>query len=45
VLADKKIIAAGPMETMLQSQHPWLRQYFRGKRARAVMQGEQPSLN
>ncbi len=45
VLADKKIIAAGPMETMLQSQHPWLRQYFRGKRARAVMQGAQPSLN
>ncbi len=45
VLADKKIIAAGPMETMLQSQHPWLRQYFRGKRARAVMQGAQPSLS
>ena len=39
VLADRKIIAAGPMETMLQSQHPWLREYFRGKRARAVMQG------
>ena len=45
VLADKKIIAAGPMETMLQSQHPWLRQYFRGKRARGVMQGTQASLN
>ncbi|MGZ8372604.1 MAG: ABC transporter ATP-binding protein [Rhodoplanes sp.] len=45
VLADKKIIAAGPMETMLQSQHPWLRQYFRGKRARAVMQGAQLSLS
>ena len=45
VLADKKIIAAGPMETMLQSQHPWLREYFRGKRARAVMQGAQRSLN
>ncbi len=45
VLADKKIIAAGPMETMLQSQHPWLREYFRGKRARAVMQGAQPGLN
>jgi len=45
VLADRKIIAAGPMETMLQSQHPWLREYFRGKRARAVMQGAQPGLN
>jgi phospholipid/cholesterol/gamma-HCH transport system ATP-binding protein len=45
VLADKKIIAAGPMETMLQSQHPWLREYFRGKRARAVMQGAQRSVS
>ncbi len=45
VLADKKIIAAGTMETMLQSQHPWLKEYFRGKRARAVMQGAQAGLN
>lgn len=36
VLADKKVIAAGPMTTMLASEHPWLRSYFRGKRARAV---------
>jgi phospholipid/cholesterol/gamma-HCH transport system ATP-binding protein len=46
VLADKKIIAAGTMETMLASQHPWLREYFRGKRARAVMaQQPQPGLS
>ena len=36
VLADKKVIAAGPMTTMLASEHPWLKSYFRGKRARAV---------
>jgi phospholipid/cholesterol/gamma-HCH transport system ATP-binding protein len=36
VLADGKIIAAGTMETMLASQHPWLKAYFHGKRARAV---------
>ena len=36
VLADKKVIAAGPMATMLASEHPWLKSYFRGKRARAV---------
>jgi phospholipid/cholesterol/gamma-HCH transport system ATP-binding protein len=34
VLADGKIIAAGPMTTMLASEHPWLKAYFRGERAR-----------
>ena len=29
----------GPIETMLASDHPWLRSYFHGKRARAVMAG------
>jgi phospholipid/cholesterol/gamma-HCH transport system ATP-binding protein len=36
VLADRNIIAAGPMEAMLQSEHPWLKSYFRGKRARVA---------
>ena len=35
-LADGKVIAEGPIETMLASEHPWLQAYFRGKRARAV---------
>jgi phospholipid/cholesterol/gamma-HCH transport system ATP-binding protein len=35
VLADRKIIATGTMETMLASTHPWLRAYFHGKRSRA----------
>ena len=34
VLADGKVIAAGTMETMLASEHPWLKEYFRGKRSR-----------
>jgi phospholipid/cholesterol/gamma-HCH transport system ATP-binding protein len=34
VLADGKIIAVGPMSAMLASEHPWLKAYFRGKRAR-----------
>jgi phospholipid/cholesterol/gamma-HCH transport system ATP-binding protein len=38
VLADHKVIAAGNMETMLASTHPWLRAYFHGKRSR-VAQG------
>jgi len=35
VLADGKVIAAGTMNTMLASQHPWLQAYFHGKRSRA----------
>jgi phospholipid/cholesterol/gamma-HCH transport system ATP-binding protein len=35
VLADGKIIAAGNMDAMLASEHPWLKSYFRGKRSRA----------
>jgi phospholipid/cholesterol/gamma-HCH transport system ATP-binding protein len=38
-LGDGKIIAEGPIETMMASEHPWLKSYFRGKRARAVAQG------
>ncbi len=34
VLADHKVIAAGTMDTMLASEHPWLKAYFRGKRSR-----------
>ena len=36
VLADHKIIASGTMDTMLASDHPWLRAYFHGKRSRAA---------
>jgi phospholipid/cholesterol/gamma-HCH transport system ATP-binding protein len=38
VLADGKVIAAGTMDTMLASEHPWLKAYFRGKRSRAGQQ-------
>lgn len=38
VLADGKVIEAGPMATMLASEHPWLKAYFRGKRARGLPQ-------
>jgi phospholipid/cholesterol/gamma-HCH transport system ATP-binding protein len=40
VLADHKVIAAGNMEMMLASEHPWLKAYFRGKRSRAVSVAE-----
>jgi phospholipid/cholesterol/gamma-HCH transport system ATP-binding protein len=35
-LADRKVIAAGPVAELLENQHPWLRSYFHGKRARAL---------
>ena len=37
-LGDGHIIAAGTIDTMMASDHPWLRSYFNGKRARAVLQ-------
>ncbi len=33
-LAEGKVIASGPISTLLASDHPWLRAYFHGKRAR-----------
>jgi phospholipid/cholesterol/gamma-HCH transport system ATP-binding protein len=36
VLSEGRVIAAGPIDTMLASEHPWLKSYFRGKRGRFV---------
>ncbi|MDR3463788.1 MAG: ATP-binding cassette domain-containing protein [Beijerinckiaceae bacterium] len=36
-LADKRVIAAGTIETMLASDHPWLRSYFHGQRGRRFL--------
>jgi phospholipid/cholesterol/gamma-HCH transport system ATP-binding protein len=36
VLAEGKVVADGPMAAMLASEHPWVRSYFRGKRARLL---------
>ena len=38
-LADKQVVAVGPLETVLGSQHPWLKAYFGGERARARKAG------
>lgn len=35
-LADGRVIAAGTMDDMLRSPHPWMRTYFQGKRAHAL---------
>ena len=36
-LADGKVVAIGPMADVLTSTHPWVRSYFGGKRARALV--------
>jgi phospholipid/cholesterol/gamma-HCH transport system ATP-binding protein len=35
-LADGKIVATGTIEELLASDHPWLRAYFHGQRARQL---------
>jgi phospholipid/cholesterol/gamma-HCH transport system ATP-binding protein len=37
VLADHKVEVVGSMEAMLQSDHPWIREYFHGPRGRAAL--------
>ena len=36
VLADKKIVAVGPVRELEKSDHPWIREYFLGPRGRAA---------
>ena len=35
VIAEGNIVALGPMPAMLQNEHPWVKAYFRGRRAHA----------
>jgi phospholipid/cholesterol/gamma-HCH transport system ATP-binding protein len=35
-LADGKIVAVGPIATVLASDHPWVKSYFQGKRSRIL---------
>lgn len=37
VLGNKKVLVEGPIETMMASEEPWVKQYFRGKRARQIV--------
>ena len=44
VLADGKVVALGTMADMLPSEHPWVKSYFRGRRARGAATPLRPSL-
>ena len=36
VLRNKKVLATGPVSSMLEIDDPWVKSYFQGKRSRAV---------
>ncbi len=40
VLAEKKVLITGPIETMTDVDHPWVQEYFTGPRARAAQAGD-----
>jgi phospholipid/cholesterol/gamma-HCH transport system ATP-binding protein len=37
VLAEKKVLVTGTMAEMMQVDHPWVKEYFHGPRARAAV--------
>ncbi len=37
VLAEKRVLVTGTMQDMLEVDHPWVRAYFHGPRARAAL--------
>ena len=39
VLSDKRVLVVGNIETLLHYDHPWVREYFHGPRARAAQNG------
>jgi phospholipid/cholesterol/gamma-HCH transport system ATP-binding protein len=38
VLADRQVIAVGTIPELLQTEHPWIQEYFNGSRSRAAQQ-------
>ena len=43
VLADHKLAAIGPLDEIEKLEHPWIREYFHGPRARAARRDSQPA--
>jgi len=40
VLGQKRVLVQGTIDDMLASEEPWVKSYFRGKRARQIVRGE-----
>ena len=41
VLADKKVVAVGTIPELLETDHPWIQEYFNGPRSRAAAQSHE----
>ena len=45
VLADGKVVAEGTLDMLMKSEHPWVKAYFRGKRASMLLRSPvQPAM-
>ena len=45
VLADGKVVAEGTLDMLMMSEHPWVKAYFRGKRASQLLRSPaQPAM-
>jgi phospholipid/cholesterol/gamma-HCH transport system ATP-binding protein len=40
VLAERKVIALGPLDDVRRNDHPWIQEYFSGPRGRAALAGK-----
>lgn len=45
VLADKKVLAVGPIDELLEIDHPWIQEYFRGPRGRIAADASKAGRN
>lgn len=43
VLAERRVLVTGSVADMMHQSHPWIREYFQGKRARAAQAARQRS--
>jgi phospholipid/cholesterol/gamma-HCH transport system ATP-binding protein len=44
-LADGRIVASGPIDAVLASEHPWVQAYFKGKRGSIASRGLAAAMN
>lgn len=45
VLAERRVLLHGDMNAMLASDHDWVQSYFRGKRARRIVTGDEGTMS
>ena len=43
VLGERRVLVEGPLSTMLGFDHPWVKSYFHGRRARTIVSPSNPA--